>query len=259
MDIISRKMVVGVFFAIFAVTSALAGAPAYAQVASTTPTMVPMKATLVKVEGTVMVQIGSAAPRQANLNDVVQTGDRLETKAGSRAELRIDNGNIMTLGPNTELVLASLASNPGTGEYENIMESKFGKLRAKVAKMQGQSKFQVKTPNAICGARGTTFYLVISGGETRVFVSEGTVGVDNPVSGNTYIVVQDAASISTADGTVREATGDEKAQILADYNAFLEASVGGGTEEGGGEEGNPNAPSMTDDTQSVTENPPSQT
>lgn len=220
--------------------------------------MVEMKATITKMQGSVVVtKAGSAAAQPLKIGDALGSGDKIETMDNGKAEIKLDNGNTVNLTPNSEIVLSKLTSDPATGEYENLMESKFGKMRAFVAaKATGKSMFKIKTPTAICGARGTVFYIVIAGNQTQVFVTDGSVDFSNPTTGDTFIVVDNMSAISSADGTVTEPVelqGSDKEAVLAIY----EQSLSSGTDVPEGEgEGIPEGPSQTDSPETPTDNPP---
>ena len=250
-----RKLTLAV--AIIAVLGLLA-APAFAQ--AQVSGMVPMKATITKMQGEVVVtKAGEAATQPLKIGDLVGSGDKIETMDNGKVEIKVDNGNTVNLTPNSQIVLSRLVSNPTTGEYENLMESKFGKMRAFVAaKVTGKSIFKIKTPTAICGARGTVFYILISGNQTQVFVADGSVDFSNPTTGDTFVVITDMSAISSADGTVTEPVelqGSDRETVLAIYEQSL--SSGSDMPEGEGEDKDiPEGPSQSDNPQTPTDNPP---
>lgn len=231
---------------------------AFAQAASApaSQVMTPMKATVAKLQGEVLVtKAGSAAVSQLKSGDVLGSGDKIETKNNGKTEIKMANGNIVNLTPNSQIILSKLASNSSTGEYENLLESNFGTIRAHVIdKVKGKSEFKIKTPTAICGARGTVFYIMVSATGTRVFVTDGSVNFTNPTSGDTFVVVQDTTSISSATGVSEpvELTDADRAAVIAAY----EASLSDGSDTPGPDKGTPNAPSQANNPQTPTDNPP---
>jgi hypothetical protein len=235
--------------AIIAVIGLLAS-PAFAQ------GMTQMKATVTKLQGEVVVtKAGASAAQPLAIGAVLGSGDKVETKDNGKAEIKMDNGNTLNLTPNSQIILSALTSDPATGEYQNLMESNFGTIRAHVAtKVKGKSAFKIKTPTAISGARGTTFYLVITAGETRVFVTDGSVDFSNPTTGDTFVVVQDMASLSSAAGVSEpvELTGADRDAILAAYNA----SLASGDDNPSGDQPVPGGPSQNISPQTPTDNPP---
>lgn len=222
--------------------------------------LTPMKATVSKLQGEVVVmRHGSGTAQPLVCGAVLGSGDKVETRDNGKVEIRMDNGNTLNLIPNSQIILTNLTSNQSTGEYENLMESGFGTIRANVAqKVRGKSAFKIKTPTGICGARGTVFYLIISATGTQVFVTDGSVDFTNPNTGDTFVVVADMTALSNMTGVTEpvELTGADREAVLAAYEASLatdsDSPGGGGTEE----EGMPDAPSQTNSPQTPTDNPP---
>lgn len=191
--------------------------------------------TMAEMEGKVMVKAypqtewTEAKVGQAlNKNDAVKTGD------DGKAILAFSDKSIVALKPGTEITVEELVLTNIERKVGLNMSS--GKLRAIIEKVDTPSEFKVRTPTAICGARGTTFYIVIEVNETRVFVDEGAVDFMNAVSGNTYVVVQGMESFASINGTLtepKELTGDEKDKVIAGWQVGAVAEPY--TEPGGGE------------------------
>ncbi len=100
-------------------------------------------------------------------------GDRIHTTA-STAELRLSpNGSIVKLSRNTEFRIESLSG--GKSPDTNAFSLVSGKLRTVAAKKMGSS-YEVRTPSAVCGVRGTDFGMeVLEGVREGVAVREGVV------------------------------------------------------------------------------------
>jgi len=175
------------------------------------------------VGGSVLVKIAPSAdwvdakPGQAlNPKDAIKTGEN------STAMLVFSDMSTLALKPNTEIIIDDLVWNSKVKKAGLNMPA--GALRAVLKKIDGPSDFKVKTPTAICGARGTVFYIIASATETRVFVTEGSIDFTNPVTNNTYVVVRDMMAISELSGTItepRELTGDERTQALAGWTGVI--------------------------------------
>lgn len=232
---------------------AFIAAPVFAQ------GVVQMKATVTKLQGEVsVIKAGSDVAEPLKPGAVLGSGDKIETKDNGKLQIKIDNGNTLNMCPNSQIILSSMTSDPATGDYENLMEAKYGTIRAHVvAKVKGKSAFKIKTPTAISGARGTFFYLVVTGTETRVFVTDGSVDFSNPTTGDTFVVVEGMAALSTATGVSEpiELTGADKEKVLdicgcsgvdkdeyEDYLLHVEAVPAG--------------PSQNNSPQTPTDNPP---
>lgn len=213
-----------------------------------------MKATVVKVSGGVRIRNhGSVFWHDAKVNEVIGTGSQIETKENGQIEIKLENNNVINLKPNTKLILRKLTANLKTGDYENLLESNIGKIRAKVEKIKGGSRFEIKTPTAVACVRGTIMYLVAYPDSTIAFFEEGTGFVTNPFSGQTFDVAPGNVYQVDQNGNVSgpvTPTAEQLQDIIEGWNidagaeGYSEGDEGG---EGGGDEG------VEDDTDDTTE------
>jgi hypothetical protein len=121
--------------------------------------------------GTVEIQkAGSGVWTQGRPRTEVQDGDIVRTGVGSQAELKMEQGHNMTLREKSTLKV----------DAQRGQEARFslllGRVRSFVAKLQPQSKFEIKTPVAVASVRGTVFELEVLENQTsRLSVLEGVV------------------------------------------------------------------------------------
>jgi hypothetical protein len=119
-------------------------------------------------------------------------GDKLQTSAASEATVVLLDGSELTLSESTTLVIdRSMVGPTGADSVVNLVE---GKLRSVINPIGGSlPEFEVHTPNAVAGARGTDFETEYIEGKpcpgfphclryTDVGVYEGIVEVRNPTS-----------------------------------------------------------------------------
>ncbi|MFH1878279.1 MAG: FecR family protein [Candidatus Omnitrophota bacterium] len=123
------------------------------------------------------------APRQAMLRDILGEGDKVETGGDGRVKITLENGNIISLKPDSEIEITRLRLNKYTGEYENMFKSDYGKIKSIVEKLGEKSTFKIKTPSAVCGVRGTVMYLDIAKTGTKAFYEGGGGYLRNIISG----------------------------------------------------------------------------
>jgi len=148
-----------------------------------------MTAALSNVMGEVRIyKKGAKDWRSVRMNELFQEGDKIQTGANGTAEIRLSNGNMIYLLANTEFAAAKLVYNAKTGEYENSFESSMGKVKAVVVKLGTNSKFQVKTPTAVCGVRGTVVYLNIGPAGTQGYYEGGGGYMNSTITGQTQII-----------------------------------------------------------------------
>ena len=196
-----------------------------------------MKATVVKVSGDVRIRSrGSLFSHDAKANEILKAGDRIETKENGKIEIKLDNNNVIDLKPKTKLILRKLTANLKTGDYENLFESNSGSIRAKVEKLKGNSKFEVKTPNAVACVRGTIMYLVVYPDSTISFFQEGVGFITNPFSGQTFDVAPGNVYQIDENGNVTGPvvpTPEQLQDIIEGWD--VDAGAEGYSEPGGGE------------------------
>jgi hypothetical protein len=108
------------------------------------------------VDGTAEVQRGGAWTALAQ-GATVQLGDHVRTAAASRLKLLFRDDSVVTLGERSELVIDAQMAGAAPSSSFSLM---LGKMRAVVADRYGASgaKFEVKSPTAIAGVRGTSFF-----------------------------------------------------------------------------------------------------
>jgi len=151
--------------------------------------IVQMKATVVKVAGDVRIRNrGTIFWHDAKVNEILGAGDQIETKKDGKIEIKLENDNVIILKPNTKLILRKLTIDLKTGDYENLLESNIGKIRAKVERIKGNSKFEIKTPTAVACVRGTIIYLLVYPDSTMAFFEEGVGFITNPFLEQTFDV-----------------------------------------------------------------------
>jgi hypothetical protein len=114
-------------------------------------------------------------------NDDVKEGEFLKTGADSRVEVKLADGSLVRLAPNSTLRLGTAKAGEGADTEKGQSKLTAGKMWASVTKaVGGESKFAVRTENAVAGVRGTTFRVnAEEDGSTVVKVYEGAVAVSN--------------------------------------------------------------------------------
>ncbi len=143
-----------------------------------------IKGAISKMSGEVrLTKKGDDKSRLATMNDILDVGDRINTGSNGVVEIRLDNGNVINLKPETDFLFITMSMDPTTGEYDNTFESGYGKVMARIEGLKGKSQFRVKTPTAISGARGTIMYLEIKPTSTKSFFEGGVGYMKNMISG----------------------------------------------------------------------------
>uniref|UniRef100_C6DY91 Anti-FecI sigma factor, FecR n=1 Tax=Geobacter sp. (strain M21) TaxID=443144 RepID=C6DY91_GEOSM len=143
---------------------------------------------LTVVEGAVDIMPGGQLPAvAAKAGGAVQKGDFVRTKSNARAELTFNDGSVVKIAQRSRI---------DVGEYSagnRKLALPRGKVQATVipAAAGGKARsFEIRTPNAIAGVRGTSFYVYHQANVTGVAVLQGvvhTASVSQPSKGVTLV------------------------------------------------------------------------
>ena len=115
-----------------------------------------------------------ALPEEKRL---VQAGDKLITGADGRLSLNWIDGTRIRMAPGSELTVQKCEV--AKGAERAVFQLDLGKVWVRVLRMLSQQdKFEIKTPTATAGVRGTIFAVAVApDGTTDVSVYEGEVTV----------------------------------------------------------------------------------
>lgn len=171
-----------------------------------------MNGVIVALTGAVrLYKKGANDWREPKSNDIIAEGDKIQTEENSTAEIRMSNGNTIVIQPYTELSFTTLRYDPASSNYENTLAVSRGRLSAVVIRTKDQMAFQVQTPTAICGVRGTFMEVVVNPS------AAGAVPQGGPVQPATQVFFEGGNGYVTSNitGTTRE--------IGAGQNALVDA------------------------------------
>lgn len=195
-----------------------------------------MKAKITAVSGNVRVRSrGSITWHDAKVNELLSAGDTIETKDNGKIEIRLDNGNVIDLKPDSKLVLQKLTQDTKSGDYQNLFESSQGRLRAKVSKLKGDSKFEIKTPTALAAVRGTTMFLNILPDRTNAYFEDGNGSLKNLFSNVTKTVPGGMSAYAESNGKISEPAAPSDAERSGFTGEWIQEGTGGDTGYNGGD------------------------
>jgi hypothetical protein len=137
-------------------------------------------ATLDRVSGAVEILPANGDTwRLASVGERVEAGDRIRTGSLSTARLVFFEGSTTDLMASTEVAVTQMsARREGSGKIIALHQW-LGQTYSRVEQLSDRaSRFEIKTPTAVAGVRGTEFAMVVAGdGTTSVAVVEGLVEV----------------------------------------------------------------------------------
>lgn len=109
------------------------------------------------VKGEVKVMSASQSAVSAKVGTKVNVGDVIETGTDSRAKIVMVDRNVINLSPNTKMKIEEYSSEAKSKNVKlSLLE---GKIRNNVEQKydNDKNKFEVRTPTAVAGVRGTQF------------------------------------------------------------------------------------------------------
>jgi hypothetical protein len=104
------------------------------------------------------------------LGDPVSNGDILRTKAKTKVSITFTDGNTLWLAEKTRMKISRYATEEKSNNYFDLFR---GKSRAVVTKLARGSTFELHTPTAVCGVRGTILFGLFLNGESSFFLQGG--------------------------------------------------------------------------------------
>lgn len=112
----------------------------------------------------------------------MKVGALTEISTGANGSVKVltDEGGAITLAPNTKLSLKELKSGKAGQGKITVLKNWTGKVFLRTKKIVDKnSRFQIETPTAIAGVRGTIWEVAYNGRETKVGVFQGAVNLNN--------------------------------------------------------------------------------
>lgn len=109
------------------------------------------------VKGDIKISNKAGKIEAAKIGTKVSEGDTVQSGHDSRAKIVMEDKNVFNVSPDSKMVIEKY-QNDGKGKNVEL-KVEFGKVRASVEqKYDGdKSQFNVKTPTAVAGVRGTDF------------------------------------------------------------------------------------------------------
>lgn len=153
-----------------------------------------------------VVQSSDTKEVKAKIGQKVYPKDVIIAGADSRAKIVMVDNNEINVSPDSKVEIQNYEYKPEADKKNVLLNIMYGKVRAKVnQKYEGDNKFQVKTPSAVAGVRGTDFFTSYSpsSNATKVVTFHGQVAVGQPGPGGQIlnaVFVSKGQTTSAANG-----------------------------------------------------------
>ena len=178
------------------------------------------------VEGSVDITPSGQKAMPALKGSLLNVNDLIRVRSKSKAELTFDDGNVVRLGENSRLRIAEYMFK--TNERNESLKLLRGKAQAVVSTAIKIGRFEVATPTAVVGVRGTDFFVYYQSGVSGAVFKSGVGYGYNPNYPQNVQTINpgQAFTVAAADQnpTVRQATNIEIQQHTRDTSI----SQGGG-------------------------------
>lgn len=121
------------------------------------------QATISNIRGEVFVRQDQGDWKAAQPRMVLNQGDEMKTSAGGFAELLLDNGKTgnVEVKEKSLFKLETMQLDQATGDKSTLLNLAIGKVLVHAEKLHGNSTFEVRTPTATTGVRGTSFEVAV--------------------------------------------------------------------------------------------------
>lgn len=139
----------------------------------------PVEAKIVFLKGKAEVQkVGSLVWAPAAIKMPLNSGDKVATEDGAELEIKLDDGSILKMRDKGLLAIDRMEKQKKPLTTVTMLQAVSGKILGCVRKLASkESKFEVTTPTAVAGIRGTVFAVFVEGDSTALDVVQGQVAV----------------------------------------------------------------------------------
>lgn len=114
------------------------------------------QATLSNIQGEVLVRQGTGDWKPATDGMKLSIQDEVKTAQGSTAQVVLDNGEV-TIKERSLFKIDAMDVDPQSGDKTTYLDLALGRIMVHAQKLEGNSKFEVRTPTSTTGVRGTMF------------------------------------------------------------------------------------------------------
>jgi hypothetical protein len=147
------------------------------------PGVGPVVGNIQMVQGEVLVfhkDQNAAYPLQKD--HPIFNGDTLVSGERARLNAKLNDRSVFYLAPNSKLVVERSSFEPQTQTRSSTLSLIYGKARFIVTKIKGSPNYQIKTPTAVCGVRGSDLAIAVIPAEKKTSFIPKLLALVSPVT-----------------------------------------------------------------------------
>ena len=170
-----------------------------------------------------------AAMQPVQKGDAVTQGMTLRTSPNGYVTVQLADGSILKVQADTQARLDSSVKYEEAGFFASTWTVLRGRVESLVTHLTGgQPRYQIKTPQAVLGVRGTEFRVATDDRQTRGETLAGTVAVSGAVNGaadsarHTTLVAAGHGTVANAQARVAEPQPLPAAPVLSALPSLFE-------------------------------------
>lgn len=163
-----------------------------------------------------VLKAGKIPAVPAKLQDGVEPGDVIRTKANGKAQLTMVDDSVITLAPESRLAIADYQYNPDRGDRRAVLRLFKGLVHTVVNRIikTEEPDFILETHTAIIGVRGTNWYTLLGPSTTLAALGYGTLSVGPTAPGPAAILLHTMQLIQVPKPFVPQVLTREILQML---------------------------------------------
>ena len=155
------------------------------------------------VQGNATAQPGTqASPQPLAQGTRLDEGTRLQVGPDSFVAVRLADGTVVRVQPQSDLQLRQLRRRGRAGSVQSVLDMRAGSVESSVTpSADALRRFEIRTPRAVTSVRGTEFGVALAAsGQTTASVLEGSVAVQGRAENAPQPAAADATVLARGQG-----------------------------------------------------------
>ncbi len=177
------------------------------------------------IAGTMTLERGTEGTVKPEVGQKLYQDDILVTGENSSADIAVKDFGIIKLGASTRITLAELKDTAASIRMDQ------GEMVSLITRKDKSQNYNVVTPTAVAGVRGTIFFTSVKGDQATTFgVVQGSIAVQKHGEGEEYILTEDTELEITRQRKLSKdmirPLSDESLQEIKRLSVFHRTNVG---------------------------------